>query len=105
MSLVEDVKGELLADVVVARINDGAIRAGDQVHDIVKAEAMKQPTVRMAMAIGIHVAAQLLCEAIEFGQRSVDGGEDAATLEQAAFALFRDLIEDSGHPGAFERRH
>ena len=69
-----------------------AVIVGDQVHAILKAHALKMPTVAAATALGVNVAAQMLVETVMFADSSVDGGDDGETLKRAATAYFSELF-------------
>jgi hypothetical protein len=76
-----------------------SIIVGNEVHAILKAHAMKMPTVAAAIALGVNVAAQMLVETVLFADRSAEGGDDGETLKRAATAYFSDLVAQAlpGH--------
>jgi hypothetical protein len=81
-------------------ITEVAVHVGDQVHLIVKRHAMTMPTVASAMGMTVHVAAQVLAEALQFGRNSMDGDkEDEAVIVEAGLRWFAEMIE-SEFPGA-----
>ena len=88
----------------VTLIEQAAVAAGDEIHRILKGHAMTMPTSRAAIALGCHASAQMLCEAIEFGERTVGDPGEGVLVRRAALELFRTLVE-SKHPGCFDRRH
>jgi hypothetical protein len=92
------------ADIEGDKIHAAAMRAGDALHAIVKEEAMKMLSVRCAVAVGIHAAVQMLCETLEFGQRSMEGGRDGELLTAAGLELFKTLVNDN-LAGAFPKLH
>jgi hypothetical protein len=94
---------------VIAALNPGADEAelieaaasiaGDEIHAILKRHAMTMPSVAAAVALGVHVAAQMLVETVEFADRAMEGGEDGEVLKRAATTYFSDLFAQSvpGH--------
>lgn len=80
-------------------IEDAAVAAGDEIHSILKRHAMTMPSVAAAVALGVHVAAQMLVETVQFADRSVEGGEDGEVLKRAATTYFSDLFAQAvpGH--------
>ena len=89
--------GEIDDDWILAAVG----RTGDLVHEILKREAVAMPTVRAAIAVAVAVTAQMLAETIEFGRKSMDGGEGGELLHRAAVRLFVELVNQE-YPGALE---
>ena len=80
-------------------IEAASIVVGSEIHGILKAHAMKMPTVAAAVALGANVAAQMLVEVTMFADRSVDGGADGEALKRAATRYFSELVAQAlpGH--------
>ncbi|MEA3036838.1 MAG: hypothetical protein QOH04_2615 [Sphingomonadales bacterium] len=74
-----------------------AADAGDEIHGVLKRQSVAMPSVRAALAVSVHVTAQMLCEVLQFGAKSVD--EDGETVKRAVLRLFAELMEVQ-EPGA-----
>lgn len=91
-------------DEAMEEMTRKAARAvGDRVHEILKGAALAMPSTASAVGMATHVAAQMLIETIEFGERSMAGDrDDERTLRAAALQLFVDTVNEE-LPGALAR--
>ena len=87
------------------RAMDASRSVGDIVHEHVKRHAVTSSTTREAIAVGAHVAAQILVETIAFAEKSMEGdASEERLIRTATIELFRGLVAQA-YPDAFGSVH
>lgn len=77
-------------------VRDMAGHVGDQVHDVLKRNAMMMQTTAGAISMGVLAAIEVLSSTVEFARRTGDDPDEAKLLADAALSLFASELSDRG---------